>query len=345
MSDQKTGNLTRRSFGGLAIGLTAAGILAGRAADAAQRKKVALLSGQELVADRQIDAGDLSIGYAELGPSDGPPVVLFHGWPYDINAFAEVAPLLADQGHRVIVPHLRGYGSTKFLLDDTLRNGQQSALAVDAIKLMDALKIDKATVAGFDWGARTADIVAALWPERCKGLVSVSGYLIGNQTAGKAPLPPSAELQWWYQFYFATDRGREGYQKYTDDFAKLIWQLASPRWKFDEAMFERSAKAFANPDHVAIVVHNYRWRLGLADGEKRFDEFETKLAAGPEIHIPAITMEGDANGAPHPDPKAYAGKFKAKYEHRLVTGGIGHNLPQEAPEAFAKAVAEVGSWT
>ncbi|MRG55337.1 alpha/beta fold hydrolase [Phyllobacterium sp. SYP-B3895] len=345
MSDYETGNLTRRSFGGFAIGLTAAGLLSGRAANAAQNKKFALPSGQELVADRQIDAGDLSIGYAELGPANGPPVVLFHGWPYDINAFAEVAPLLADQGHRVIVPHLRGYGSTKFLSENTMRNGQQSALAVDAIKLMDALRIDNATVAGFDWGARTADIVAALWPERCKGLVSVSGYLIGNQMAGKAPLPPSAELQWWYQFYFATDRGLEGYGKYTDDFAKLIWQLASPKWKFDDATFERSARAFANSDHVAIVVHNYRWRLGLTDGEKRFDEFETKLAAGPEIHIPSITMEGDANGAPHPDSKTYAGKFKAKYEHRLVTGGIGHNLPQEAPEAFAKAVAEVGSWT
>jgi pimeloyl-ACP methyl ester carboxylesterase len=344
MSDQKTGHFTRRSFGGLTIGLTAAGILTGRAADAAQTKKGALSSGQELVADRQIDAGDLSIGYAELGPANGRPIVLFHGWPYDINAFAEVAPLLAGQGHRVIVPHLRGYGSTRFLSDDTMRNGQQSALAVDAVKLMDALKIDKATVAGFDWGARTADIMAALWPERCKGLVSVSGYLIGNQTAGKAPLPPPAELQWWYQFYFATDRGREGYQKYTDDFAKLIWQLASPKWKFDDAMFERSAKAFANPDHVAVVVHNYRWRLGLADGEKRFDEFETKLASGPEIRIPAITMEGDANGAPHPDPKAYAGKFKAKYEHRLVTGGIGHNLPQEAPEAFAQAAMDVDEW-
>ncbi len=344
MSDHKIGNLTRRSFGGVAIGLTAAGILAGRAAEAAQKKNTVRSSGQELLADKQIDAGDLSIGYADLGPADGSPVVLFHGWPYDINAFVDVAPLLADQGHRVIVPHLRGYGSTKFLSNDTMRNGQQSALAVDAVKLMDALKIDKATVAGFDWGARTADIVAALWPERCKGLVSVSGYLIGNQMAGKAPLPPSAELQWWYQFYFATDRGREGYEKYTDDFAKLIWQLASPKWKFDDATFSRSAKAFVNPDHVAIVVHNYRWRLGLTDGERRFDEFEAKLSAGPQIDIPAITMEGDANGAPHPDPKAYAGKFKAKYEHRLVSGGIGHNLPQEAPEAFAQAVIDVDKW-
>jgi pimeloyl-ACP methyl ester carboxylesterase len=249
--------------------------------------------------------------------------------------------LLAEHGHRVIVPHLRGYGSTRFLSDDTMRNGQQSALAVDAIKLMDALKIEKATVAGFDWGARTADIVAALWPERCRGLVSVSGYLIGNQAAGKAPLPPAAEVQWWYQFYFATDRGRDGYEKYTNDFAKLIWRLASPQWKFDDTTFDRSAEAFANPDHVSIVVHNYRWRLGLTEGEKRFDEFETRLAAGPEIHVPTITMEGDANGAPHPDPNAYAAKFKAKYEHRLAAGGIGHNLPQEAPAAFAQAVIDV----
>ncbi|TAU73263.1 alpha/beta fold hydrolase [Rhizobium leguminosarum] len=344
MSNSKNAIWTRRSFGGVALGLTAAGILAGRAAGADQSKMAVRQNGHGLVADKRIDAGDLNVGYAELGPVDGLPVILFHGWPYDINAFAEVAPLLADRGHRVIVPHLRGYGSTRFLSGDTMRNGQQSALAVDAIELMDALKIDKATVAGFDWGARTADIVAALWPERCKGLVSVSGYLIGNQTAGKSPLPPSAELQWWYQFYFATDRGREGYEKYTNDFAKLIWQLASPRWKFDDPTFERSAAAFANPDHVAIVVHNYRWRLGLTEGETRFDDFETKLASAPEIHVPTITMEGDANGAPHPDPKAYAGKFKGKYEHRLVTGGVGHNLPQEAPETFAKAVGDVDSW-
>jgi pimeloyl-ACP methyl ester carboxylesterase len=341
MPNLKPTNLTRRSFSGVALGLTAAAILARQAKGA---DKTANAPRPGLSADRHIDAGDLNVGYVELGPSDGSPIFLFHGWPYDINSFAEVAPLLAKQGYRVIVPHLRGYGSTKFLSNDTMRNGQQSALAVDAIKLMDALSIDKATVAGFDWGARTADIVAALWPQRCKGLVSVSGYLIGNQAAGKAPLPPSAELQWWYQYYFATDRGRDGYEKYTNDFAKLIWQLASPSWRFDNATFERSAAAFSNPDHVAIVVHNYRWRLGLTEGEKRFVEFETKLAAGPDILVPAITMEGDANGAPHPDPKAYAGKFKAKYQHRLVSGGIGHNLPQEAPKAFAEAVRDVDSW-
>ncbi|MBY5603691.1 alpha/beta fold hydrolase [Rhizobium leguminosarum] len=347
MPNSKTTNLTRRSFSGVALGLAASGLLVEKGAVASQVKissQVVRRNGKALVADGVVEAGDLSIGYAELGPRDGSAVLLFHGWPYDINAFAEVAPLLADQGHRVIVPHLRGYGSTRFLSDDTMRNGQQSALAVDAIKLMDALKIESATVAGFDWGARTADIVAALWPERCRGLVSVSGYLIGNQAAGKAPLPPSAELQWWYQFYFATERGRDGYEKYTNEFAKLIWQLASPHWKFDDATFERSSAAFSNPDHAAIVVHNYRWRLGLTDGETRFDDFEAKLAAGPEIHIPAITMEGDANGAPHPNPKAYAGKFKGKYEHRLISGGIGHNLPQEAPQAFAKAVRDADSW-
>ncbi|MFP3547129.1 alpha/beta hydrolase [Rhizobium sp. SIMBA_035] len=343
MSNSYNATWTRRSFGAVALGLTAAGTLA-KSAATADSGKADRSDGRALVADKQIDAGDLNVGYAELGPEGGPAVILLHGWPYDINAFAEVAPLLAERGHRVIVPHLRGYGTTRFLSEDTLRNGQQSALAVDAIKLMDALKIEKATVAGFDWGARTADIVAALWPQRCRGLVSVSGYLIGNQSAGKAPLPPAAELQWWYQFYLSTDRGRDGYEKYTNDFAKLIWRLASPQWKFDDSTFERSANAFANPDHVSIVVHNYRWRLGLAQGENRFDAFETKLASGPEIHVPTITMEGDANGAPHPDPKAYATKFRAKYEHRLAAGGIGHNLPQEAPDAFAKAVIDADSW-
>ena len=290
---------------------------------------------------RQINAGDLSIGYVDLGPPTGPPVILLHGWPYDIHAFAEVAPLLAAKGHRVIVPHLRGYGTTSFLAAGTPRNGQQSVVAVDVVKLMDALKINRAILAGFDWGARTADIVATLWPERCAGLVSVSGYLIGNQQAGKAPLPPAAELQWWYQFYFATERGRAGYEKYRRDFARLIWKLASPQWNFDDATFERSAAAFDNPDHVDIVVHNYRWRLGLAQGEDRYDDLEKRLAAGPVVTVPAITMEGDANGAPHPDPSAYASKFSGRYEHRNLTGGIGHNLPQEAPQAFAGAVIDV----
>jgi len=290
---------------------------------------------------KQIDAGLLNVGYAEAGPADGPVVLLLHGWPYDIYSFVDVAPLLASAGYRVIVPYLRGYGTTRFLSGDTMRNGQQSAVALDAIALMDALKIDKATLAGFDWGARTADIVAALWPERCKALVSVSGYLIGSQEAGKAPLPPAAELQWWYQFYFATERGLVGYDKNRRDFSKLIWRQASPKWDFDDATFDRSSAAFDNPDHVAIVIHNYRWRLDLADGERKYDDLEKKLAQGPVITVPTITMEGDANGAPHPEPAAYRSKFSGKYEHRLITGGVGHNLPQEAPQAFAQAIVDV----
>ena len=290
---------------------------------------------------KQIDAGVLNVGYAEAGPTDGPVVILLHGWPYDIYSYVDVAPLLASAGYRVIVPYLRGYGTTHFLSNETPRNGQPSAMATDIIALMDALKIQKATVAGYDWGARTADILAALWPERCKALVSVSGYLIGSQEAGKMPLPPKAELQWWYQFYFATERGQLGYEKYRRDFAKLIWQIASPKWAFDDATFDRSAAAFENPDHVRIVIHNYRWRLGLAEGEPKYDELEKRLAAAPVITVPTITMEGDANGAPHPDASAYAKKFSGKYEHRVIKGGIGHNLPQEAPQAFAEAVIDV----
>jgi pimeloyl-ACP methyl ester carboxylesterase len=278
----------------------------------------------------------------EEGPADGPAVLLLHGWPYDIYSFIDVAPVLAAAGHRVIVPYLRGYGATRFLSSSTVRNGQPAALATDVIDLMDALKIRSATLAGFDWGGRSADIVAVLWPERCKALVSVSGYLIGSQASGKAPLPPAAELQWWYQFYFATERGRAGYAKYTHDFAKLIWQLASPKWNFGQAIFDRSATAFDNPDHVDIAIHNYRWRLGLAQGEARYDELERRLAAFPPVTVPTITMEGDANGAPHPEPSAYLNKFTGKYAHRTINGGIGHNLPQEAPQAFAQAVLDVG---
>jgi pimeloyl-ACP methyl ester carboxylesterase len=293
---------------------------------------------------KQIEAGVLDVGYAEAGPADGPVVILLHGWPYDIYAFVDVVPVLAQAGFRVIAPWLRGYGTTRFLASDTPRNGQQGALAADVIALMDALKIDKAVVAGFDWGARTAGIVAAIWPQRVKALVSVSGYLIGSREANKKPLPPSAELQWWYQYYFATERGRLGYEKYRREFSKLIWQLASPKWSFDDATFERSAASFDNPDHVAIVIHNYRWRLGLAPGEAKYDELEQRLAEFPVIAVPTITLEGDANGAPHPDPRVYAGKFSGKYAHRLVTGGIGHNLPQEAPQAFADAVIEVARY-
>jgi pimeloyl-ACP methyl ester carboxylesterase len=290
---------------------------------------------------QQIDAGVLNVGYAESGPADGPAVILLHGWPYDIHSYVDVAPLLAAAGYRAITPYLRGYGSTRFLASDTVRNGQQAALALDVIALMDALGIERAILGGFDWGARTAAIVAALWPERTKGLVSVSGYLIGSQEANKTPLPPRAELAWWYQFYFATERGRAGYDEYRHDFAKLIWQLASPRWDFDDATFERSAASFANPDHVAIVIHNYRWRLGLAEGEPQYDDLEKQLAAGPVITVPTITLEGDANGAPHPEASVYAKKFSGRYEHRVITGGIGHNLPHEAPQAFAQAVIDV----
>src|SRR5437764_4294908 len=279
---------------------------------------------------KQIDAGVLNVGYAETGPSGGLPVILLHGWPYDIHSFVDVAPLLASAGYRLIVPHLRGYGTTRFLSNDTVRNGQPSAVAADITALMDALKIEKATIAGFDWGARTANIIAALWPERCKAMVSVSGYLIGSQAAGKLPLPPKAEFEWWYQYYFATERGRAGYDKNRHDFAKLIWQLASPKWKFDDATFDRSAASFENPDHVAVVIHNYRWRLALAEGEAVYDRLEKRLAEAPVIAVPTITLEGDANGARHPDPASYAQKFSGRYAHRTVEGGIGHNLPHEA---------------
>lgn len=293
---------------------------------------------------KQIDAGVLNVGYAEAGPANGRPVILLHGWPYDIHSYVDVAPLLASAGYRAIVPYLRGYGTTRFLSSETFRNRQQSAIAVDIIALMDALKIERAILAGYDWGARTADIIAALWPERCKALVSVSGYLIGSPEANKMPLPPQAELQWWYQFYFATERGRAGYEKHHRDFNRLIWKLASPKWNFDDATFDRSAAAFDNPDHVAIVIHNYRWRLGLAEGESKYDEFEKRLAAFPAIAVPTMTLESDANGAPHPDPSSYAKKFSGKYSHSTIKGGIGHNLPQEAPQEFAKAVVEVDSY-
>ena len=293
---------------------------------------------------KQVDAGVLDVGYAEAGPAGGPVVLLLHGWPYDIHSYVEVTPLLAAAGYRVVVPHLRGFGTTRFRSGETFRNGQQSALAVDAVALMDALEIEQAIIAGFDWGARAANVIAALWPERCKAMVSVSGYLIGSPEANKLPLPPAAELQWWYQYYFATERGRAGYDKYRNDFARLIWQLASPNWDFDAATFDRSAASLDNPDHVSIVIHNYRWRLGLAEGEPELDDLEKRLAGGPVITVPTITLEGDANGAPHPDSSSYADKFSGKYAHRIIGGGVGHNLPQEAPQAFAEAVVEVDGY-
>lgn len=333
----------RRFLGAAAIGCAAAGFAIGPAPARAQGSPEGTI-GRALPAGfgplKRIRAGVLDIGYAEAGPSGGPPVILLHGWPYDIHTYVEVAPLLAAAGYRVIVPYLRGYGTTRFVADDAHRNGQQSAFAADTIALMDALQIHQAVIAGCDWGARTACIIATLWPERCKALVSVSGYLIGSQHANSMPLLPRAELAWWYQFYFATERGRLGYEANRNAFAKLIWQTASPTWVFDDATFDRSAEAFANPDHVAIVINNYRWRLGLAAGEPMFDTIEQRLAAAPNITVPTITLEGDANGAPHPQPSAYAGKFSGRYAHRTIEGGIGHNLPQEAPRAFADAVVD-----
>jgi pimeloyl-ACP methyl ester carboxylesterase len=341
----------RRFFGTAAISIAAAQLILSGSGDAQPGKAKAVElpnikpgTNTSFGPLKQIDAGVLNVGYAEAGPANGPAVILLHGWPYDIYSFVDVAPLLASAGYRVIVPYLRGYGTTRFLSAETIRSGQPSAVAADIVAFMDALKIEKATLAGFDWGGRTANIIAALWPERCKGMVSVSGYLIGSQESGKMPLPPKAELQWWYQFYFATERGRAGYEKYRHDFAKLIWQLASPKWDFDDAMFDRSAASFDNPDHVAIVVHNYRWRLDVAEGDPKYGDLDKRLAESPVITVPSITLEGDANGAPHPDPSSYARKFSGKYAHRTIEGGIGHNLPQEAPQAFAQAVVDVDGY-
>lgn len=350
MSDQ-INNRRRRFLGTAAASVGAMEMILSGLANAQTDQSSTPVTGENAAARnasfadiKQINAGALNVGYAEVGPENGPAVILLHGWPYDIHSFTGVAPRLAAAGYRVIVPYLRGYGTTRFLSSNAVRNGQQSVIAVDVIALMDALKIQTAIIGGFDWGARTANVVAALWPERCKAMVSVSGYLIGSQAGNKAPLPPKAELAWWYQFYFSTERGRQGYEANRHDFAKLIWQLASPKWNFDEATFERSASAFQNPDHVAIVINNYRWRLGLADGEPQYDALEKRLAAAPVITVPTITLEGDANGAPHPEAAAYAKKFTGKYAHRTIKGGIGHNLPQEAPEAFADAVIEVASY-
>jgi pimeloyl-ACP methyl ester carboxylesterase len=345
---EEINNSRRRFFGTAAMTIAAAQLGMLGSADAktkpADLPTVKPGTNTSFAALKQIDAGLLNVGYAEAGPSSGPAVILLHGWPYDIYSFVDVAPLLASAGYRVIIPYLRGYGTTRFLSGQTLRNGQQSVVAIDIIALMDALKLQKAIIAGFDWGARTANIIAALWPERCKAMVSVSGYLIGSQASNEIPLPPKAELAWWYQYYFATERGRAGYEKYRHDFAKLIWQLASPKWDFDDATFDRSAASFDNPDHVGIVIHNYRWRIGLAEGEPKYDDLEKRLAQAPVITVPTITLEGDANGAPHPDPSSYAKRFSGKYANRTITGGIGHNLPQEAPEAFAKAIVDVSGY-
>jgi len=340
-------NLKRRSFlNAASLGIAAAqlGLIAGASAAVPAVPGGISPASNTFTDIKQIRAGVLDVGYVDMGPRTGYPVVLFHGWPYDIHAFIDVAPILAAAGYRVIIPHLRGYGTTRFLSTDTPRNGQQASFTADAIAFLDALKIGKAIVAGFDWGARIAATLAALWPQRCVALVSVSGYLIGSQEANRKPLPPKAELQWWYQYYFATPRGEQGYRENTHAFARLIWELASPDWKFDDATFARSARSLDNPDHVAISISNYRWRLGLAPSEARYEDLEQRLARFPDVVVPAITMEGDANGAPHPAPKLYAKKFLGKYEHRHLTGGIGHNLPQEAPQAFAQAILDVGKW-
>lgn len=343
-------HLRRRFFGAAAataaVMITAPrlGMVGSAAAESRKAKLPAIKRGTHtsFPALKRVDAGVLNIGYAEAGPADGPAVILLHGWPYDIYSYVDVASLLASAGYRVIVPYTRGYGTTRFLSSESFRNAEPAAVALDVIELMDALKIQKATIGGYDWGARSADIIAALWPERCLGLVSVGGYLITSREAQKNPLPPKGELQWWYQYYFVTERGVLGYDKYRNDFAKLIWQTASPKWNFDDATFDRTAASFDNPDHVAIVIHDYRWRLGLAKGESKYDELERRIAAIPAISVPTITLEGDANGAPHyPDDSAYRKMFSGKYEYRVIKGGIGHNLPQEAPQAFAEAIVDV----
>jgi pimeloyl-ACP methyl ester carboxylesterase len=339
-------NQDRRLFLGtaaMAVAATQLGMINPAAAQRTETKMPAIKPGTNTSFGplKQINAGVLDVGYAEAGPADGPVVILMHGWPYDIHSFVDVAPMLAGAGFRVIIPYLRGYGTTRFLSSAAVRNGQPSALAVDLKDFLDALKIEKPILAGFDWGARNANIFAALWPERCKAMVSVSGYLIGNQDVGRLPLPPQAEHEWWYQFYFATERGRTGYEKYREEFSKLIWKIASPKWEFDDATFNRSAAAFDNPDHVDIVIHNYRWRIGAAEGEPKYAEFEKRLARSPVITVPTVTMEGDANGAPHLEPSAYGNKFAGPYEHRNIEGGIGHNLPQEAPQAFVQAVVDI----
>lgn len=292
---------------------------------------------------KQIDAGELNVGYVEAGPADGSPVILLHGWPYDIHSYVDVVPILAAAGYLVIVPHLRGHGTTRFLSSGTFRNAQQFVVALDIVALMDALRIPKAILAGYDWGARTANIIAALWPDRCEAMVSVNGYLINSRERNRLPLPPKAERAWWYQFYFATERGQAGFAANRREFARLVWQVNSPQWAFDEAEFERSAASFDNSDHVSIVIHNYRWRLSVAEGDPRYDAREAQLAEGPVIPVPTITLDGDADGvAPASDGMSYAKKFSRRLSHRIIKGA-GHNLPQEAPREFASAIIDVAA--
>lgn len=339
--------LTRRGLFGGALAIGATGALAACSTPATPATPIpgaALRTGSgthtTLAPVKQIDAGLLNVGYVEYGTPTGTPVLLLHGWPYDPYSYADVGPILETAGYRVIVPYLRGYGSTTFRSAATVRNAQQSAIARDIVDLMDALGIDSAILGGFDWGSRTAGIIAALWPERCRALVAVSGYLITSLAGNLQPLPPQAELGWWYQYYFATDRGRLGYERNRDDFNRLIWHTASPAWNFDDATYQRSVPAFANPDHVDIVVHNYRWRLSLAPGEPQYDAYEKQLATAPPITVPTITLASDFDGAAK-DGSSYRGKFTGRYEHRVLDG-IGHNVPQEAPQPFAQAIMDAG---
>jgi pimeloyl-ACP methyl ester carboxylesterase len=345
--------ISRRSFGkalGVGVGVGAGAAAAGPAVPhgTAPGAPPAPAAAPGAVASfppiKQIKAGVLDVGYAELGPAHGPVVICLHGWPYDIHSYVDVAPLLAERGYRVIVPYLRGHGTTRFLSGRTFRNAQQSAIAMDVIALMDALKIHRAVLAGFDWGSRTADIVAALRPERCTALVSVSGYLVTDREANLKPLAPKAELAWWYQYYFATERGRLAMEDKTlrHDLTRLVWDTVSPTWDFDDATFERTAAAFDNPDYAAVVVHNYRWRLSLADGERRYDGLEKRLAARPAIAVPAVTLDAERDPFTAPGGgTSYRDRFTGPYEHRTLPG-IGHNVPQEAPEAFARAVVDAG---
>lgn len=292
---------------------------------------------------KQIKAGPLDIGYAELGPARGPVAICLHGWPYDVHSYLDVAPILAEQGYRVIVPYLRGHGTTRFRSARTARNGQQSAIAADVVALMDALRIEKAVLAGFDWGARSAAVVAALWPERCRALVSVGGYLVVDLVANLKPLAAAAEHNWWYQYYFATERGRLAMEDrdLRRELTRFVWTTVSPTWHFDDATFDRAATAFDNPDHPAIVIHNYRWRLSLAEGEPRYAGLERRLAARPVVRVPAITLDPDRDPFTAPgDGASYRDRFTGAYEHRTLAG-VGHNVPQEAPEAFARAVVDV----
>ncbi|MEW2160982.1 alpha/beta hydrolase [Streptomyces sp. NPDC007189] len=324
-----------RWFDSSPVSASAATPARGRAATAGRAKGHTSFSSL-----KHVRAGELRIGYAETGPANGPAVILLHGWPYDIHSYVDVAPMLAAEGYRVIVPYLRGYGTTTFLSPKTFRNGQQAVVALDVIALMDALRIERALFGGFDWGARTADIIAVLWPKRCTALVSVTGYLITDREKNQQPLPPAAEWAWWYQYYFATERGKLGLAEHRHDFAKLIWRNVSPTWHFDDATFDRTARAFDNPDYVSIVIHNYRWRLDLAPGDPRYDGIEAKLAKGPAIAVPTITIDGASDPfTPAGNGVAYRAKFTGPYAHRTLTN-IGHNVPQEAPEAFAQAILD-----